>query len=372
MTAGVSELELQERAGLGVADVVAGIRRRAGTVEALVGKGNNGRDAVVAASDLARRGRQTNLWLAPDHTVTPGELEALTARQITFSHIEPSGRGEVLGLRAALVSANVVLDGLLGVGAKGPMRSPLSRVTETLNEVTSEPKHPLVVSVDVPSGIDADTGEVPGLAVRADVTVTLGAVKTGLLGFPAADLVGQLVIHGIGVLDSAQQSIPSRIHITGTDRPSPPPRSAGSPQVQPWPRHDRRRIGTLRRRPISRRRGGGALGRGTRHSGQLRIPSSVSRRSSYPRRPTRSSPWSLSGTRMRRSPQLPRAVDSIDAIVIGPGLGRSEGAARFLRLFFQHRAALPSPTANSCGRRCVKSVGGLGQLAVKRWPTAWS
>ena len=125
-----------------------------------MGKGNNGRDAVVAASDLARRGWQTNLWLAPDHTVTPGELEALTARQITFSDIEPVAAG-VWTTRGNRVR-DVVLDGLLGSGSKGPMRSPLSRVIETLNEVTSESKHPLVVSVDVPSGIDADTGEVPG------------------------------------------------------------------------------------------------------------------------------------------------------------------------------------------------------------------
>ena len=85
------------------------------------------------------------------------------------------------------------------------------------------------------------------MAVRADVTVTLGAVKTGLLGFPAADLVGQLVIHGIGVPDSAHQGIPigsSRGQIGQRRR-----RAALAPTVQPWPRHDRRRIGTLRRRP---------------------------------------------------------------------------------------------------------------------------
>src|SRR5215203_2697346 len=96
IAAGVSEHELQERAGLGIAEVVATMRRRPGTVEALVGKGNNGRDAVVAASDLARRGWRAHLWLAPGHSVTTNELHALVERQTTYTLIAAEGKTPAL------------------------------------------------------------------------------------------------------------------------------------------------------------------------------------------------------------------------------------------------------------------------------------
>ena len=65
-----------------------------------------------------------------------------------------------------------------------------------------------MVALDLPSGVDADTGEVPGEAVWADTTVTLGAVKQGLLRFPAAERVGQLVAREIGIPDAATASLP--------------------------------------------------------------------------------------------------------------------------------------------------------------------
>jgi ADP-dependent NAD(P)H-hydrate dehydratase / NAD(P)H-hydrate epimerase len=339
MADGISELELQERAGLAVADVVASIRRRSGAVEALIGKGNNGRDAVVAARDLARRGWRANLWLAPDHSVTPAELDALTAGLISFSMIAPEG--ETAGLRAALASTDVVLDGLLGVGARGPMRPPLSHATETLNAVTSDSAHPLVVAVDVPSGIDADTGAAPGAAVRASVTVTLGAVKTGLLSFPAADLVGRLVLRSIGLLESAQEIIPFRI-LAEHDRPAPPRRSVGSHKYD----HGRMMIvgGSARyvgapylAAAAAARSGAGLVILATPDSVQ-RVAAIQLPEATYTERPVEPELDPDAALSAVRS-----ALESVDAIAIGPGLGRSTGAAQFLRLFLQYRAGLPDP-----------------------------
>ena len=122
MAAGTGERELQERAGLAVAEVAASIRRTPGRVEALVGKGNNGRDAVVAARDLVQRGWQAHCWLAPGHAVAEHELETLRSMGISWSLLE--AHAPTPALEAALHGADVVLDGLLGVGAYGPMREP--------------------------------------------------------------------------------------------------------------------------------------------------------------------------------------------------------------------------------------------------------
>src|SRR5205807_2369078 len=79
---------------------------------------------------------------------------------------------------------------LAGIGARGALREPLATLARQLNAVRHEL---LVVALDLPSGIDADTGAVPGEAVWADATVTLGGVKQGLLCFPAAERVGRLI-----------------------------------------------------------------------------------------------------------------------------------------------------------------------------------
>jgi ADP-dependent NAD(P)H-hydrate dehydratase / NAD(P)H-hydrate epimerase len=339
MAAGVSEHELQERAGLGIAEVVATMRQRPGTVEALVGKGNNGRDAVVAASDLARRGWRAHLWLTPGHSVTNNELQALVERQITYTLI--AAEGETSEFSSALEAADVVLDGLLGVGARGAMRAPLSGVADALNAISARATHPLVVAVDVPSGIDADSGEVAGAAVRADVTVTLGAVKTGLLSFPAADLVGRLVIRSIGLETSTRESIPYRI-LSNSERPRPPRRSAGSHKYD----HGRVMIigGSARyigapflAAAAAARSGAGLVILGTPDSVQ-RVASIQLPEATYteqPVEPERDADEALGAVRS--------VLNDVNAAVIGPGLGRSEGAARFLHLFFEYRSQMPNP-----------------------------
>jgi ADP-dependent NAD(P)H-hydrate dehydratase / NAD(P)H-hydrate epimerase len=339
MATGVSEHELQERAGLGVTEEIAAIRRRPGTVEVLVGKGNNGRDAVVAARQLAARGWRAHLWLAPGHSIAAQELESLAACEITWRLLESDG--ETIGLASALESADVVIDGLLGVGARGAMRAPLSTVTRTLNALTSGEQHPSVVAVDVPSGMDADTGEVAGEVVRADVTVTLGAVKTGLLTVPAVDMVGRLAIRGIGIQPAAQESIPYRV-LADDDRPSPPARESSSHKYD----HGRvivvggsaRYVGAPFLAAAAAARSGAGLV-------LLATPDSVQRVASIN---LPEATYTEQAVEPERDPDAALeaarpAIEAANAVVIGPGMGRSQGAAHFLRAFFQLRAGLPAP-----------------------------
>ena len=199
--AGVSEAALQARAGREVADEVASMVLPGQRVVVLVGHGNNGRDGALAATALAARGIGVELILAPRHAVTDAELRTLRGLGAIVCGIED-------GLQAsgAIQSARVALDAISGIGIQGALREPLASMARMVNEAP----HLEVVALDIPSGIDADSGEVLGDAVRADTTVTLGAVKQGLLRFPAAEHVGRLVVRDIGIPPAAGAELPYR------------------------------------------------------------------------------------------------------------------------------------------------------------------
>ena len=148
----------------------------------LAGAGDNGGDALFAGAILARRGVRVEAVLGvPDRAHRAG-LAAL-------------GRagGRVVELPAA-GPADLVVDGLLGIGASGPVREPL------LPLVALAAEHPApVLAVDIPSGVDPDTGAVAGPAVRADVTVCMGALKPGLLVGQGHELSGRIVLVDIGL-----------------------------------------------------------------------------------------------------------------------------------------------------------------------------
>ncbi|MBP2704828.1 NAD(P)H-hydrate dehydratase [Microbispora sp. RL4-1S] len=153
----------------------------------LAGSGDNGGDALYAGARLARRGAGVSAVLAGSRT-HEGGLAALLAA---------GGRaGAFAEDRAAdlVREADLVLDGLVGIGGSGALREPYG----TLAGLAADTRG-LVVAVDVPSGVDAGTGEVAGAAVRAQVTVTFGAYKNGLLIDPGAERAGAVELVDIGL-----------------------------------------------------------------------------------------------------------------------------------------------------------------------------
>lgn len=153
-------------------------------VALLVGSGNNGADALWAGAWLAQRGAAVVAVLAgemPAGTPAADGLDAL---------LQAGGR---TGTALALDGADVVLDGLVGIGGRGPLRPATAELVAALSAADVG----LTVAVDVPSGVDADTGTVLGAAVRADLTVTFGTLKPGLL--VARDHVGELELVEIGL-----------------------------------------------------------------------------------------------------------------------------------------------------------------------------
>ncbi|MEU1277526.1 NAD(P)H-hydrate dehydratase [Streptomyces sp. NPDC005805] len=179
---------LMQRAAAGLAAACAGLLGRVygARVVLLVGSGDNGGDALFAGARLARRGAGvTAVLLSPGRAHRAG-LDALRTAGGTVADdpFEPLAR------------ADLVLDGITGIGGHGGLRPdavPVARAARGSDAV--------VVAVDLPSGIEADTGEVRGEALRADLTVTFGAYKAGLLVDPARELTGTVRLAPIGIED---------------------------------------------------------------------------------------------------------------------------------------------------------------------------
>ncbi|MGO9488358.1 MAG: NAD(P)H-hydrate dehydratase [Solirubrobacteraceae bacterium] len=199
---GVPGLELMERAGAGTARLVERLAPD-GPLAILCGKGNNGGDGLVVARLLREAGREARvLCTAPPGELTGDARENLLALPgqpplrldgTPWARSEPGGeppsrREEPLGWAAAIV------DALLGTGFEGEPRGQVAEAIEAINRAGRA-----VVSVDVPSGVDASTGVVRGLAVRATVTATFNAAKPGLWIRPGKDYAGQIEIVDIGI-----------------------------------------------------------------------------------------------------------------------------------------------------------------------------
>ncbi|MGP3999225.1 NAD(P)H-hydrate dehydratase [Streptomyces sp. 8N706] len=179
---------LMQRAAAGLAASCADLLGRVygARVALLVGSGDNGGDALYAGARLAGRGAGvTAVLLAPDRT-HPGGLAALRR---AGGRAVPGDVGE-----RVIERSDLVVDGIVGIGGRGGLRPDAARLARTARESGAG-----IVAVDLPSGVNADTGEVAGEAVYADATVTFGAYKPGLLIDPAAERTGALRLIGIGL-----------------------------------------------------------------------------------------------------------------------------------------------------------------------------
>ncbi|HEY5986392.1 MAG TPA: NAD(P)H-hydrate dehydratase, partial [Streptosporangiaceae bacterium] len=145
-------------------------------------------DALYAGAQLARRGARVVAVAAGSRVHAEG-ADALRAAGGRVTGADDPGLPGLIG------GADLVLDGLLGIGGRGGLRD----TQASLAELTARATRPQVVAVDLPSGISADTGEVTGAAIRADVTVTFGTQKPGLLIDPGAAHAGVVELIDIGL-----------------------------------------------------------------------------------------------------------------------------------------------------------------------------
>ena len=188
---GIPSLELMERAGHGLAAAVAS-RVPEGRIVVVAGKGNNGGDGLVVARLLREWGREVDvLMLAPGDELT-GDARA------NFDRLpDPAPRPFEPG---ALGEAAAIVDAILGTGFSDEPREPARSAIAAINDAAGDA---VVVACDVPSGVDASTGEIAGDAVRAHATVTFHAAKPGLWINPGKAHSGEVSVVDIGIPEGA-------------------------------------------------------------------------------------------------------------------------------------------------------------------------
>jgi NAD(P)H-hydrate epimerase len=186
---GIPVETLMENAGRAVAEVVAERISPSCPVVAVCGKGNNGGDGFVAARLLAERGFEVEV-LATEREYDPGTATGANwARALETEGVEFVGR-----LKQRPMA--VIVDALFGTGLTRPVAGRERDLIRELNAL--DPRWFPIVAVDIPSGLDANTGRPLGLAVKASATVTMGLPKAGFKAPAAADYLGELIVADIG------------------------------------------------------------------------------------------------------------------------------------------------------------------------------
>ncbi|MFI5266721.1 MAG: NAD(P)H-hydrate dehydratase [Chloroflexota bacterium] len=216
--AGVSLDQLMDNAGLAVAEGVHALNRgNAGSVLVLVGPGNNGGDGLVCAQHLLSWGWRVHLHLVAQRPRDVQRFQVLSGLQPGPGDGAPSvlalprGVQSFAGLSAQMgpvpkEPVDVVVDALLGTGNS---RAIEGTVAEVVGAVRARQPAARVVAVDVPSGVNSDTGAADPKTLQAAVTVTLGLAKVGLFQYPARELAGDIQVADIGIPDEVGSGVRS-------------------------------------------------------------------------------------------------------------------------------------------------------------------
>ena len=196
---------LMERAATGLVSAVVDVGGGAYglRVVLLVGIGDNGGDALLAGSHLATRGARVDAVLLG--TTTHDHLDALL---LAGGRVHGVNALDGLEDQQWWQTAEVVIDGIVGIGGVGGLREPAASV------VAKIPDEALVIAVDMPSGVDADTGEVHGVALPADLTVCMGTYKTGLLVEPGSGYAGKVQLVDIGLNPTLPEPVAEALQVS--------------------------------------------------------------------------------------------------------------------------------------------------------------
>ena len=193
---GISGLVLMENAGRGASDLLCALEVSSPIV-VCCGKGNNAGDGYVIARHLLARNYDVQVlnWEPPEKITGDARTNYLILRAMdapVVEHREVSSNE----FSHILSDASWIVDALLGTGCKGAPRTPIKQAIEAINQATAN-----TLAVDIPSGLDCDTGSVPGIAIEADHTCTFLAAKPGLIHPVGKSYVGELHIADLGIPD---------------------------------------------------------------------------------------------------------------------------------------------------------------------------
>ncbi len=341
--AGVSVDSLMEAAGLAVARQVTllldGIRGK--RVLVLVGPGNNGGDGLVAARYLSDWGALVTLYMATASRGKVDKFEECRARRMRV--VEGAEDTDQWALNNYLSLTDLVLDAVLGTGVARRLEGNLGAIFRALKEVRANQPEMVLVAVDLPTGLDADTGAVDEVCPVVDLTVALGMPKVGLFRFPGAGYVGRVETVSIGIPDGADHDVPLELADDAMASCALPPRPANSHK------------GTFGRLVVvagsrsfvgaavlactaAYRTGAGLVTLAAPHSVYQLVATQVAEPVYLPLDETPGGHAAPSGAEAVR-----HALAESSAGVIGPGLGQSESVREFVQQVLLVEPGLPAP-----------------------------
>jgi ADP-dependent NAD(P)H-hydrate dehydratase / NAD(P)H-hydrate epimerase len=317
---GIPGIELMERAGAGLAELAARVVPE-GPIAIVCGKGNNGGDGLVAARRLRAHGREVDVQLLCPAGELRGDAKTMCER-LTGSPGRPFNPG-------ALFECAGVVDAVLGTGARGAPEGPPRDAIETM-AAAAERGVP-VIACDLPSGVDASTGEAPGPAVRATATATFHAAKPGLWIAPGKQRAGEVVVVDIGIPAEGQPVLPAFGLIDETVLGELPARTAGSTKFDGGSVLVCGGSRGLTGAPSMAAEGAARAGAGYV---TVLVPASLNLVFELRSAEVMSVPLPDDAAGAFKAAALAPALERCDAagaLVLGPGIGRSAAAAGFAR-----------------------------------------
>jgi ADP-dependent NAD(P)H-hydrate dehydratase / NAD(P)H-hydrate epimerase len=329
---GIPESILMESAGRAVADLardfVDDLEGDPIRIAIVAGPGNNGGDALVAARHLMQLGFEPDVYMAAKasdcNDLCRVQLDIMEGLGASISYLRDQSPEF---FRSGLRAAALIVDGLLGTGASGPLREPYKSWVNEINIAGRE-----VIAVDAPTGVDPSSGGVPGPAVTATATVTMAAPKVGLLLYPAASYVGELWVANIGIPPSVLAESGGRYHVMTKEQffywlphrsPQADKRTAGDVVIIGGSANF---VGA----PVMAAHG--ALRAGAGYV-TIACPASAAAAISYHTLEPVLAPWPATEDVQTVVNALLETTRHAGAVVIGPGLGRDEFTQAIIRSY---------------------------------------
>ncbi|MGB4590021.1 MAG: NAD(P)H-hydrate dehydratase [Clostridiaceae bacterium] len=208
LTFGIPSIILMENAAIGVLKNLDLLKT---SYVIVAGPGNNGGDGFALARHLHALGKNVNVFILSKDGLIKGDAKVnydiLLKLKISVEMV--SDEKHLLSLKEAVKDADVTIDALLGTGAKGPLSDLFMKAIEIMNDYSE-----MIISIDVPSGLDADTGLAMPVAVRATKTISFQCIKKGYLNEKALDFVGELIVEDIGIPELAMKLVDNEVYMT--------------------------------------------------------------------------------------------------------------------------------------------------------------
>ncbi len=214
---GVPSLVLMERAALSAHDYILEHYDEGEQIVVFSGTGNNGADGMALARQLSHSGYYPVVFLigSEDKLTEEATLQLRSIKALGIEHYTLDGElkeDDIKLLEDRVLDSMLVVDAIFGISLNREVTGVYKNVIELINDLSFE-----VLSLDIPSGVEADTGKVLGVAISADVTITFGYVKRGLCLYPALSHVGEIICADIGIPRLAEQKLISPVSALDED-----------------------------------------------------------------------------------------------------------------------------------------------------------